>query len=97
MLTFVYLFVYNFIILPQVNHLYYYDEEGDIEQIRSKIDAHVTTVSQMVSKPRKKTVWKKFEQDKKANEESHDRIFGGINAQILDSTHCTTQSTGYGK
>ena len=64
-------------VFTKVNHLYFYDEDEDIEQIRQKIDSHVTSINQIVKKPKsKKMVWKKFEMDKKANEETHERILG---------------------
>ena len=69
-------------VFTKVNHLYFYDEDEDIEQIRQKIDSHVASVNDLVQAPSrssrsKKTVWKKFEMDRKSNADSHQRVFGG--------------------
>ena len=65
-------------VFTKINHLFVYDEDEDIEQIRQKIGIFRASVNDLQSTQRrsKKTVWKKFEMDRQANHESQERVLG---------------------
>ena len=74
----------NSSVFTTANHLYLYDEEEDIEQIRQKIGIYKATVvgsqQKIPSKPQqphsKTTVWRKFEIDRQNNQENQQRVLG---------------------
>ena len=65
-------------VFTKINHVFVYDEDEDIEQIRQKIGIFRASVQDLQQqRPKsKKTVWKKFEMDRKANQESQQRVLG---------------------
>ena len=79
---------YDSIEFKTLNHLYFYDEEEDIEQIRQKIGIYRNFGSQQKLAPKpqiptKKTVWKKFEMDRQNNQENQQRVLGQGNLLIF--------------
>ena len=74
----------NSSVFTTANHLYFYDEDEDIEQIRQKIGIYKATVvgsqQKIPSKPHqphsKTTVWRKFEIDRQNNQENQQRVLG---------------------
>ena len=65
-------------VFTKVNHLYFYDEEEDIEQVRQKIGVLRTSVDSLLTrsgpKRSKKMIWRQFEMDRLANQNSHERF-----------------------
>ena len=72
----------NSSVFTTVNHLYIYDEEEDIEQIRQKIGIYKASVDENLARNQpqnhatKKTVWRKFEMDRQNNQENQQRVLG---------------------
>ena len=67
-------------VFTTINHLYMYDEDEDIEQIRQKIGIirAITDQQQQAAhgKNSKRTVWRKFEQDLRSNLEREEQVLG---------------------
>ena len=65
-------------VFTTINHLYMYDEDEDIEQIRQKIGIirAITDQQQAARTKSKKTVWRKFEQDLRSNLEREEQVLG---------------------
>ena len=71
-------------VFTKINHVFVYDEDEDIEQIRQKIGifrASVQDLQQQQQHKSKKTVWKKFQMDRQANQESQQRVLGHSHQQ----------------
>ena len=72
-----------------MNHLYIYDEEEDIEQIRQKIGIYKASVDENLARNQpqnhatKKTVWRKFEMDRQNNQENQQRVLGQSKSNFL--------------
>jgi len=90
----------NSSVFTTVNHLYIYDEEEDIEQIRQKIGIYKASVDENLARNQpqnhatKKTVWRKFEMDRQNNQENQQRVLGQNRGSYVEKLMSNEEKTG---